>query len=303
MRGDEWLDGVISYHPEVGHIDSSHAVQLVPTPRGRIRGHFLACAAPAFDQCLDGATASALVLPYRPEVVGSESGYSTQAVLSGPLVGTGDHLPAGAVPVFDQRLAGAVTAAVRRSSHDPEIAGIYGSYTEKVVIGPNVGTGDNLPAGAVPMFDQRGCATAVLVVPYHPEVGGAKSSNSGQVVIPRPRAGAGDDLPAGAVPVFDERLEGNAPVRGVAHGPDVGRIDRGYSTQEASNVGAGDDLPAGAIPVFDQRLICGVVRASHGPDVGSTDGGRAAQGVGTCPDVRAGDHLPTGAIPVFDQRL
>ena len=125
-------------------------------------------------------------------------------------------------------------------------------------VAPGLGTGDDLPGRAIPMFNQRlartDCRSRVPTVQMLLALTAATPLRELPAV---PNVRAGDHLPGRAIPVFNQRLGGALLFLIISHGPDVRGTHRGHSTQRVAtipHVGAGNHLPVRAIPVFNQRL-------------------------------------------------
>ena len=83
-------------------------------------------------------------------------------------IGAGDDAPTGAVPLFDEGLNGA-GGIINEVPHGPDVGGgDDGDSIKDVGYGAGIRTGDDVPTGAVPLFDQRPAAA----VAHGPDVVG-----------------------------------------------------------------------------------------------------------------------------------
>src|SRR5438876_9498714 len=113
-------------------------------------------AVPVFGQRVGVTAAAVQVLSHGPDVAGRDGRYALKLVATRPGVGARHHLPAGAIPVLNQRLVD-IAALAAIVSHGPDVGGRDGRYAEKPVgTRPGgVGARHDLPAGAVPVLNQR----------------------------------------------------------------------------------------------------------------------------------------------------
>src|SRR5713226_262535 len=94
-------------------------------------------------------------LPHSPGLAGAlvcRSCLKEVVVRTG--VGAGDHAPTGAVPLFDEGLRG-VAGGVEECSHGPDVGGGDDGHPPEIIGSPRARAGDDAPAGAVPVLDQR----------------------------------------------------------------------------------------------------------------------------------------------------
>src|SRR5207302_1887540 len=109
---------------------------------------------------------------HGPDVSGRDDSYPVQGIVRCPDIGAVDHAPAGAVPVFGERLTDATGVAV--GSHGPDVSGRDDRHADQLVKrGPGTGSVDHAPVRAVPVLGQGlADATGVHAFSYGPDIGG-----------------------------------------------------------------------------------------------------------------------------------
>src|SRR6185312_9697725 len=168
------------------------------------------------------AVGGIIEVPDGPDIAGRDDCYTGQGIRDVLDVGTGNDLPASAVPMFDQRLGyGRAILAVRIVNADgPDITGRDHCHSIEIVVAGYIGTRDYLPTATIPVFDE-GAYDLILCIPTanSPYIVRRDGCYAKEVVV-ESRVGGGSNLPASAVPMFGERL-GATDGTCVADGPHV----------------------------------------------------------------------------------
>src|SRR6266516_2178447 len=176
-----------------------------------------------------------------------------------------------------------------------------------------VGTRDDAPPHAVPVFDQWQATTGAGEEDSHsPDAAGRNFLYTIEGIVRRTwGVGAGDDAPPCPIPMLDQGLlrEGTTAGRErVSDGPDVARRDCGNCVEKTSGrpcrVRARNKSPVSPIPVLSQCLstATALVRGSHGPNIPGGDLGDSIQKTASTPcRIGTRNNTPLLPIPLLNQ--